>query len=563
MWQRVNNFIRQLFIIFLVIIGGTAYSKGWAIDSHNHITVLEKDKSFSAQIFQKNMTYVIRDDFDLRERVNGTVIDKSFNYKNKKYYRNRVLISLCPGQGIWVPDGVMIFSKTLDSILSNNSYYLPLKEDSIYLCSNKSRTISYMISGIVTMPEDCVLQFEGGVLNNGIIRSVRTQIQSPPKQIFGNNMFFGWYWDITEAYPEWFGAKGDKSCDDGVAIQKCLDSFKKARLVNHQYYSSTSICIPAHGSLVGSGKYQTTISYTKSLECMIFTETGFTLTDLLISNVNLNKTDSNIIINRGISIQSATGSKIESVYVSGANVGYALNSFFCSQIKGCVAYGCNIGFYLGSDGGSCTTIDYDNCYANKCVTGHLFRNSNYVTTKNTAADYCETAYDFVESVVTLMSPGAECCKFFIKVVPHSDISRIGNYAHNNIHIINGQSIYNELNKEGVIYIATDTRGYKDRNRIVIEGFNIYFKDNSFGNILLHKKGDTVLHLNNVSSYVQPNSDAINYYRDGVASLQKTSSLKYWTDKVVGTSVFIRDLHRQVFWDGSNWVDSNGVTISYK
>lgn len=561
MLKKFNDYIFFL-ILLLIFWGGSAYAKVVSFAHQDPIIVLEKDRAFSEQLSRKTTTYIIRDNFDLRENISGLIIDNAININNKKYYKNRMPIVLKAGQGIWVPSEVDIMTESFDSLLSKNGFYLSHKGEKVYLRSTKNRSIDYKISGVITMPEDCVLQFEGGKLSNGIIRSVGTQIQAPPIQIFGDNMYFDWYWDLTDAYPEWFGAKGDKLYDDGVAIQKCLDSFKKARLVNHQYYSSIPICIPAHGSLIGSGKYQTTISYTKSMECMISSDAGITSTELVISNVNLNKDNPKTSINRGINIYSTTGSRIESVFVSGVNVGYALNSYFGCQIKGCVAYDCKTGFYLGVDGGSSTTVDYDNCYANKCGTGHLFRNCNYITTKNTSADYCETAYDFVESVVTLMSPGAECCKYFIKVIPHPEISNISNYAHNNIHVINGQSIYNEHNKEGVIYITTGTRGYEDRNRIVIDGFNIYFNKDSKKNRLLNKDGDAILHLNNLSSHVQPDIEAVNYYRDGVGAIQKSSSLQYWTDRVVGTSVFIKELNKPVFWDGTNWVDANGVVIVY-
>lgn len=557
MWQKVNDLDCKLLILFLFVFCGAASATEASFDNNSTIYI-EKDKVFSKQLYKAGVTYVIQDDFDLRENINGLVIDKSFNYKNKKYYRNRVSISLQSGQGIWVPEGVMVISNSLNSILSYNSFYLSSKGETVYLCSTKSRTINYMISGIITMPEDCVLLFNGGKLSNGIIRSVRTHIQAPPKQIFGDNMFFDWYWDIEEAYPEWFGAKGDKTINDGIAIQKCLDSFKKARLVNHQYYSSIPINIPPHGSLIGNGMFQTSICFNQAMENMLYSGGDDISTEIVISNICLSKSRSDISIRKGIYIPSATRSKIESVYLSGVEYGFALNSFFCSQIKGCTAYNCNVGFFLGINGGYCTTVDYDNCYANSCSTGHLFRKCSYITTKNTAADDCETAYDFIESCVTLLSPGAEKCKYFMKVVDHKELSSIGNYAHNNIHIINGQSISNEYNDEGVIYIATSTRGYVDRNKIVIDGFNIYFGKESRKNKLLCKSGDAVLHLNNLSSFVLPDIDAINYYLDGIGTVHNASTLKYWTDKTIGTSIFVKELNKPLYWNGNNWVDANGT-----
>lgn len=433
-----------------------------------------------------------------------------FTYNNHKYYRNRAAISLQAGQGIWVPRGVVLFDKALKNILSKNGFYISEKTDSLFLCTSKATTIDYLLSGVVTMPEGCVLKFEGGCLSKGIIRSVRTQIQAPVQQIFGDNMYFHWYWDIEEAYPEWFGAKGDRKTDDGLYIQKCIDSFKKAKLTNHVYYSSKTIYVSSHSRLEGNGRFQTSIVFTGSINDMICSSSKETSTELVISRINLSKVNKNLSIKNGIHIYSSTGSRIEFVGISDVEVGFALNSYFGSQLIECKAYNCDIGFYLGSEGGNSTSVDYDNCYAINCMTGHLFRRCSYVTTKNTSADFCETAYDFIESCVTLVSPGAEGSKFFVKLIQHSDISSTGNYAHNNVHIINGQSIANEPNTDGVIYISTDTRGYNDRNRIQIDGFNVYFKTHSSDNKLLFKSGDSVLHLNDLTSDVQPNIESINY-----------------------------------------------------
>lgn len=568
MWQKVNN--SYFNFLFLLIVFGFP-NNIWSAsnlgirssveykETNQGVIVLDSRKSFAEQLVHENSIYEIRRDFDLRQEVKNLQLYTSVYINNKKYYRNTTLIKLNANQGLWVPDGILIISKS-NEILSKIGYYISEVSEVVYLCSQKTEIIDYKISGIVTMPAGCVLKFEGGKLSNGIIRSVRTRIQAPPIKIFGDNMFFDWYWDGVEAYPEWFGAKGIKNADDGYAIQKCLDSFKKAILTNHEYYSASSIYIPSHGRITGLGRYQTSIIFTTSLEHMFFSSNDKTTTEFVLSNVNLVKSSDSVSIKYGLDIYSSTGSRIENVSISGTEVGFALNSYFGSHIKGCKAYNCNIGFYLGSGGGNSTSVDYDNCYANKCKTGHMFRRCSYVTTKNTSADFCETAYDFVESCITMISPGAERCKFFATLIPHKEISKVGNYHSNSIHIINGQSIANEYNNMGIIYISTETRGYNDRNRIVIDGFNVYFKMRSCDNKLLFKAGDSVLQLNDLTADVLPDIESINYYRDGVAVVQSLSTLKFWSDKIVGTSVFVKKINKPLFWDGSSWVDAAGEII---
>ena len=411
------------------------------------VVVLTPAKSFVEQLKRESTIYEVQNDFDLRQEITGLRLNKSFLLNGKRYYRNTQPFSLMKGQGVWVSDGILIVDGKGVNILSNDGFFLPQEETVVCLAAKNERIVDYQVSGVITMPADCVLRFNGGSLNNGIIRSVRTQIQAEPVRIFGDNMFFGWYWDIDDAYAEWFGAKGEPEYDDAVPIQRCIDSFKRVHLVNHSYYCSKTIQIPSHTRIYGRGLYQTSMVFTSSLDCMLAVEDKSVATEFEIYRMNLSPQSKDVVIKKGIFVSSATRSKIESVSVSSVETGFALNSFFGSKISSCTAYDCAIGFFIGYNGGNSTSIDYDNCYANKCKTGHLFRKCSYITTKNTSADFCETAYDFVESTVTLISPGAEMSKFFLKIVPHTDISTIGNYAHNNIYVINGQSILNEDNDE--------------------------------------------------------------------------------------------------------------------
>ena len=75
----------------------------------------------------------------------------------------------------------------------------------------------------ITLPKECVLEFNGGFFrgkhlitgSNTIIKADLVNIISPEVTIKGS-------WNVTEVYPEWFGAKGDGVFDDAIAINKCL-----------------------------------------------------------------------------------------------------------------------------------------------------------------------------------------------------------------------------------------------------------------------------------------------------------------------------------------------------
>ena len=113
---------------------------------------------------------------------------------------------------------------------------------------------------ILTIPEGCTLQFEGGSISNGTIVGSNTKIEAGLNKIFETIEISG-TWDVNEAYPEWFGAVGNGIVDDRLAIQKCIDSFntiKFLKLYNLSSYSDetaetrTCIIVPKDKVLLGN-----------------------------------------------------------------------------------------------------------------------------------------------------------------------------------------------------------------------------------------------------------------------------------------------------------------------
>lgn len=74
--------------------------------------------------------------------------------------------------------------------------------------------------GTINFPENCILKFEGGCLNNGNINFNNTSLESSPVQIF-NNIEISGEANIDKSYCEWFG--GGFNCDDSTnAIKQAL-----------------------------------------------------------------------------------------------------------------------------------------------------------------------------------------------------------------------------------------------------------------------------------------------------------------------------------------------------
>ena len=113
--------------------------------------------------------------------------------------------------------------------------YLTLKENSNILTQSdfdQDKTIyhiqyEFSLDGnAIEIPPESILLFEGGYIDNGFISGNNTWISAPAVEIFGSNLSVSGSFGNNEAYPEWFGAKGDGETDDTAAIRRVLESFK-------------------------------------------------------------------------------------------------------------------------------------------------------------------------------------------------------------------------------------------------------------------------------------------------------------------------------------------------
>ena len=75
----------------------------------------------------------------------------------------------------------------------------------------------------ITIPEGCVLDFQGGSLNNGIIVGNNTSIFKTFSKIFNLNIDLTGSWSIEGIYPEWF--------ENIVKDKDCYNSFQKAATI--------------------------------------------------------------------------------------------------------------------------------------------------------------------------------------------------------------------------------------------------------------------------------------------------------------------------------------------
>lgn len=87
----------------------------------------------------------------------------------------------------------------------------------------------------ISIPNNCILNFIGGSINNGNIIGNNTNIESISKYSCILNANLSGIWKISEGYPEWFGAKGDGITDDRVPIQTAVNNCDIVYFRNTKY----------------------------------------------------------------------------------------------------------------------------------------------------------------------------------------------------------------------------------------------------------------------------------------------------------------------------------------
>lgn len=101
-----------------------------------------------------------------------------------------------------------------------------------------------------TIPTGCVLYFNGGQVNNGILVGTNTKIQSDLSNIFGVTL--SGTWTAKCVFPEWFGAKGDGVTDDSNALIKCVSAPIKDVILTQNYLLTQTISVTSSKNIRGN-----------------------------------------------------------------------------------------------------------------------------------------------------------------------------------------------------------------------------------------------------------------------------------------------------------------------
>lgn len=102
----------------------------------------------------------------------------------------------------------------------------------------------YTLQDDIVMPEGSVLYFDGGSVGDGYkVTGNKTGIMAQKTRIFNTNVNLSGTWEVSEVYPEWFGAKGNGVTDDTYSLEACFN-FAASQAVPSKLSSKTYIVQP-------------------------------------------------------------------------------------------------------------------------------------------------------------------------------------------------------------------------------------------------------------------------------------------------------------------------------
>lgn len=207
-----------------------------------------------------NTTYGIRDDinFGVDKTVQVGTGSQRTVVDGTTYYYNTTGIPLAENQTIKTDNGVIIWYETanVSAGVPETGYYANTaftrtpgsSISTVYIgraTDSSSSSVNYKLFGVVNIPEGCVLKFDGGSLNNGVLVGNDTVIDAADTTIFNKienaETIIDGTW-TCEAKAEWYG--GD--------IQECLDAFRYVKLLKKTYEITNTISLPYNSSVIGS-----------------------------------------------------------------------------------------------------------------------------------------------------------------------------------------------------------------------------------------------------------------------------------------------------------------------
>lgn len=207
---------------------------GYVMINSSKTEVLTSGTNVSYTPLEDTIIYIAKEDaFTSAEYSIKKTIEYSLPYdkriENGPYYYGNFVVKVLAGFTINIPVNWVVTNDEVTTIIkrwsSQDAQYTPSEDTDIQF--GKWNTVlpqtKFMIQSCYVLPDNCVLKFEGGSINKGVIIGNNTSIIIPSlEKICDLNITFKGTWKSGVAYPIQFGATGDGVTNDTKAFQNAL-----------------------------------------------------------------------------------------------------------------------------------------------------------------------------------------------------------------------------------------------------------------------------------------------------------------------------------------------------
>lgn len=332
---------------------------------------------------------------------------------------------------------------------------------------NKSNTIyiiqyDFTLGEDITVPYDCILEFDGGSISGEhTITGNNTIINADIIKIFNTDITLSGTWQIHEAYPEWFGAKGNNISDDTTFIQKCIDSFYNIKLLGYYIISKTLLIKRSCTNIIGNNKQRARITKTvkeaEDVDAIFYVKADSeNINNVVISNLQL-VSYSNSRVDYAIKAENITYSKISNLRVDTFTIGISISNGWIDEVSNCDMF--SIGG-KGLDIINVNPIYIEHCFASGYA-GAFFNNCNG-TLISCDFENGNACYDVTNSTIDILHGRTETFNIAVKA-NNSKVKLIGGYYE--IHFSNTtpisfiQATDSEVYLYGTVFKYEDYEGY--------------------------------------------------------------------------------------------------------
>ena len=320
-----------------------------------------------------NTIYHIQYDYDINK--DDSLHNVNFDYMNTTtidgvdYYYAAITIEA--GEKLVLVDTEKcVLLADLETVLNQN-YVIATETTTVYVATSNHSYGSYLdvyrIDNIITIPENCILCFDGGSLKNGTVIGSGTFIDASLVKIFDTSIIIDGNWNIPESYPEWFGVVKALNSSGLTTLPDCSQCLSlsmrlsKRVVVSPGYYHLDELSISYDGTIIGSSPDDTvflvdtgvSISYSMQLTIENVTFLGGDFCADVISIANrvfcLNMKNMNIWGKSGVTEHG--------IIIDGDNSAYYIT------IANCRFTWCNYGVSFTHNSNACTIKDsvFENC----------------------------------------------------------------------------------------------------------------------------------------------------------------------------------------------------------